>query len=56
MPEVAQQLLLKARFSVLNEFETLLVVQLQCMFIEKATFTVTHAHNDYNYRLQSPHR
>lgn len=54
MPEVAEQLSLRTSFSVINDFETLLVVQVQ--FIVKATFTMTHAHNDYNYRPQSPHR
>ena len=49
-----EQLSLRASFSVINDFEMLLVVQVQ--FIVKATFTMTHGHYDYNYRLQSPHR
>lgn len=56
MPEATEQLSLRPSFSVINDFETFLVVQLQWMFIVKATFTVTHAHNDYNYKPQSPHR
>lgn len=47
---------LRTSFSDIDDLKKLFVVELQWMLVVKATVTVTHARNNYNYRLQSPHR